>query len=126
MKILILLTLYFIGVNDQFLFSENKKDRNVDKLTEGSKKAKIREYLESNSFFYKQFRILKSTLYLKFGFNKGVNQVNKKTVVYHEIDNDEFRLVNAGIATALSIDKTAITITNSTNENPLLNLFDES
>ena len=82
--------IFYIGVNDQFLFSENKKDRNVDKLTEGSKKAKIREYLESNSFFYKQFRILKSTLYLKFGFNKGVNQVNKKTVVYHERDNDEF------------------------------------
>ena len=82
--------IFYIGVNDQFLFSENKKDRNVDKLTEASKKAKIREYLESNSFFYKQFRILKSTLYLKFGFNKGVNQVNKKTVVYHERDNDEF------------------------------------
>ena len=82
--------IFYIGVNDQFLFSENKKDRNVDKLTEGSKKAKVREYLESNSFFYKQFRILKSTLYLKFGFNKGVNQVNKKTVVYHERDNDEF------------------------------------
>ena len=82
--------IFYIGVNDQFLFSENKKDRNVDKLTEASKKAKVREYLESNSFFYKQFRILKSTLYLKFGFNKGVNQVNKKTVVYHERDNDEF------------------------------------
>lgn len=82
--------IFYIGVNDQFLFSENKIDRNVDKLTEASKKAKIREYLESNSFFYKQFRILKSTLYLKFGFNKGVNQVNKKTVVYHERDNDEF------------------------------------
>ena len=82
--------IFYIGVNDHFLFSENKKDRNVDKLTEASKKAKVREYLESNSFFYKQFRILKSTLYLKFGFNKGVNQVNKKTVVYHERDNDEF------------------------------------
>ena len=82
--------IFYIGVNDQFLFSENKIDRNIDKLTEASKKAKIREYLESNSFFYKQFRILKSTLYLKFGFNKGVNQVNKKTVVYHERDNDEF------------------------------------
>ncbi len=82
--------IFYIGINDQFLFSENKTDRNIDKLTEASKKAKIREYLESNSFFYKQFRILKSTLYLKFGFNKGVNQVNKKTVVYHERDNDEF------------------------------------
>ena len=82
--------IFYIGVNDQFLFSENKKDRNVDKLTEASKKAKVREYLESNSFFYKQFRILKSNLFLKFGFNKGVNQVNKKTVVYHERDNDEF------------------------------------
>ena len=35
--------IFYIGVNDQFLFSENKIDRNVDKLTEASKKAKIRE-----------------------------------------------------------------------------------
>ena len=97
--------IFYIGVNDQFLFSENKIDRDIDKLTEASEKAKIREYLESNSFFYKQFRILKSTLYLKFGFNKGVNQVNKKTVVYHERDNDEFISYNNFSDKNIEVDK---------------------
>ncbi len=71
-------------------FSENIKDRNVDKLTESSKKEQIREYLESNSFFYKQFRVLKSTLFLKFGLEKGANHVNKKTIVYSERENKKF------------------------------------
>jgi hypothetical protein len=82
--------IFYIGVNDQFLFSENIKDRNVDKLTESSKKEQIREYLESNSFFYKQFRVLKSTLFLKFGLEKGANHVNKKTIVYSERENKKF------------------------------------
>lgn len=82
--------IFYIGVNDQFLFSENNKDRSVDQLTESSKKGQIREYLESNSFFYKQFRILKSNLFLRFGFDKGASHVNQKTVVYSERENNEF------------------------------------
>ena len=84
--------IFYIGVNDQFIFSENNKDRIIDQLTESSKKAQIREYLESNSFFYKQFRILKSTLFLKFGLDRGASHVNKKTVVYSERENEKFIL----------------------------------
>ena len=82
--------IFYIGVNDQFLFSENNKDRDVDRLVESSKKAQIREYLESNSFFYKQFRILKSTLFLKFGLDRGASHVNRKTVVYSEREDKKF------------------------------------
>ena len=82
--------IFYIGINDQFLFSENNKDRDIDQLTESSRKAQIREYLESNSFFYKQFRILKSTLFLKFGLDKGASHVNKKTVVYSERGDKKF------------------------------------
>ncbi len=82
--------IFYIGVNDQFLFSEVRKNRDIDQLIESSKEARIREYLESNSFFYKQFRILKSTLFLKFGLDKGANHVNNKTVVYSERENKDF------------------------------------
>ena len=78
--------IFYLGVNDFHLI--NTHDENpltaADTLTESSRKARIREYVESNSFFYKNIRMLKSVLYLKYGFEKGVNHINKKTVVYHE------------------------------------------
>jgi hypothetical protein len=82
--------IFYIGVNDPYLFSSNQK-KNIDNLTESSFEEKIREYLESNSFFYKQFRIIKSSLFLYFGFKKGANVVNKKTVVYSERSKNEFK-----------------------------------
>jgi hypothetical protein len=61
--------IFYIGV-DPYLFSSNQK-KNIDNLTESSFEEKIREYLESNSFFYKQFRIIKSSLFLYYDFKKG-------------------------------------------------------
>lgn len=95
--------IFYIGVNDQFLFSENNKDRNVDQLIESSNKAQIREYLESNSFFYKQFRILKSALFLKYGLNIAANHVNQKTVVYSERETNKFSSYNEFINKKINI-----------------------
>ena len=100
--------IFYIGVNDQFLFSKNNKDRDVDQLTESSKKAKIREYLESNSFFYKQFRILKSTLFLKFGIDKGASHVNGKTVVYSEREDKKFILYKKFLKKKIDINNQKI------------------
>ena len=115
--------IFYIGVNDQFLFSKNSKDRNIDQLTESSKKAQIREYLESNSFFYKQFRILKATMFLKFGLNKGASHVNKKTVVYSERENKKFTLYEEYLSKKINKRKQKIynsyleTLTNKVIEN---------
>ena len=85
--------IYFIGINDQYLFmngSTNGKTRAVDNLVEPRLKGKIREYLEANSFIYNKIRIIKSTLYLKFGLNIGANIVNSKNVVYGKRPNKTF------------------------------------
>ncbi len=81
--------IFFIGLNDRYILDDNKK-RPVDQLIESSFEGRIREYLESNSFFYKQFRKIKSILYLKFGFKKGANHVNEKSFVYAERNNNDF------------------------------------
>ncbi len=81
--------IFYIGINDQFIFDSNKI-KAIDELKESNFKNQIKEYFESNSFFYKQFRILKSTLFLKYNFEKGANFVNKKTVVYHERSHNKF------------------------------------
>jgi len=115
--------IFYIGLNDQFLFSENSKERNIDQLIESSKKAQIREYLESNSFFYKQFRILKSTMFLKFGLSKGASHVNKKTVVYSERENKKFILYEEYLSKKINKRKQKIydsyleTLTNKVIEN---------
>ena len=80
---------FYIGVNDPYLLSK-KQVRSVDLLSESSGSAKIREYLESNSFFYKKFRVAKTILFLKFDFKRGANQVNKKTKVYGERESLNF------------------------------------
>ncbi len=81
--------IFYIGVNDQFIFTSGKT-KSIDELKESSLKEQLREYFEANSFLYKQFRIFKSSLFLKYNSQKGVNIVNEKTVVYHERSNDEF------------------------------------
>ena len=81
--------IYLIGTNDVLLFL-NEKNRPVDYLVEPSLKGKIREYLEANSFIYHKIRLIKSTLYLKFGLSIGANIVNSKSVVYGERPNKTF------------------------------------
>tara|TARA_B100001250_G_scaffold409657_1_gene434455 strand:+ start:231 stop:1265 length:1035 start_codon:yes stop_codon:yes gene_type:complete len=81
--------IFFIGINDRYLLSSDQ-DRAVDQLIEPSLKGRIREYLESNSLIYKLFRKSKSTLYLRFGIQKGANHVNKKTFVYSERTTKDF------------------------------------
>ncbi len=81
--------IFFIGINDQYLFSDNEI-RSIDKLSESSKYEMIREYLESNSFFYKKFRIFKTILFTKYNLDIGANQVNKKTKVYGERSDTKF------------------------------------
>lgn len=96
--------IFYIGINDQYLFS-NKVKRSVDELLESSKKAQIREYLESNSFFYKQFRYIKSTLFLKFGVERGASHVNKKTVVYSERNTKDFVLYEKFLKNKINLKK---------------------
>ena len=81
--------IFYIGINDQHL-SKTKNQNSVDFLIESSTEGKIREYMEANSFFYKKFRKLKTSLYLNHGFLKGANQVNKKTKVYGERPDTKF------------------------------------
>ena len=80
--------IFYIGLNDRFLLKN--KPRSIDELQEASLLENIREYLESNSFFYKQFRHLKVYLYLKNNFQKGANIVNEKGVVYGERSTRKF------------------------------------
>ena len=78
----------YLGINDQKLLDNQLKY--IDQLKESDFKSNLREYMEANSFFYKKFRYLKSLLYLKYNFDKGVNYVNKKGVVYTERNNNKF------------------------------------
>ena len=80
--------IFYLGINDRNLL--NYKDKPVDKFLESNFKGNLREYLESNSFLYKKFRLLKATLYLKYNFEKGANVVNQKGVVYGERTNKKF------------------------------------
>ncbi len=81
--------IYLIGINDQYLF-KNGENRAADSLVEPSLKGKIREYMEANSFIYNKIRLIKSTLYLNFGLDIGVNIVNSKNVVYGKRANKTF------------------------------------
>ena len=84
--------IFYIGINDQNLLSKNS--RSIDDFEESSLKGNIREYLESNSFFYKKFRYLKAYMYLNYGFKRGANIVNKNGVVYGERGNKSFKKYN--------------------------------
>ena len=74
--------IFYLGINDRNLL--NYKYKSVDDFKESDFKGNLREYLESNSFLYKNFRLLKAKLYLSFNIQKGANIVNKKGVVYGE------------------------------------------
>ena len=80
--------IFYIGLNDRFLLKN--KPRSIDEFQEASSFENVREYLESNSFFYKQFRHLKVYLYLKNNFQQGANIVNEKGVVYGERSTKKF------------------------------------
>ena len=72
----------------------NYDEKSIDKFEESDFKGNLREYLESNSFLYRNFRFLKATLYLKFNIKKGANIVNKKSVVYGERSKKDFVTFN--------------------------------
>ena len=74
--------IFYIGINDRDLL--NYKNKSVDIFQESDFFGNLREYLESNSFFYKKFRNLKAALYLKYNFQRGASLVNKNAVVYGE------------------------------------------
>ena len=78
--------IFYIGINDQNLMEMHRKS--VDSFEEPNFKNNIKEYLESNSFWYKNFRKLKTYSYLKFGYSKGVNKVS--TVIYSERNYQKF------------------------------------
>tara|TARA_Y100000590_G_scaffold332019_1_gene377454 strand:+ start:366 stop:1418 length:1053 start_codon:yes stop_codon:yes gene_type:complete len=81
--------IYVIGINDRYLVENLSFRDHVDNLEESSLKGNIREYLESNSFFYKQARYLKSLLFLKYNLEIGTNRV-KRNHVYLERNKKEF------------------------------------
>ncbi len=82
--------IFYIGINDQYIIKKKSKPRSIDFLEENSTEENIIEYLQSNSFFYTNFRMLKTYLYLKFKFNKFANIVNENTKVYGERNNKNF------------------------------------
>ena len=98
----------------------NYKYKSVDDFKESDFKGNLREYLESNSFLYKNFRLLKAKLYLSFNIQKGANIVNKKGVVYGErskkkfINYKEFQS-NSGI-NKLFFDKYVLLLNTLTNK----------
>ena len=80
--------IFYLGINDRNLL--NYKYKSVDDFKESDFKGNLREYLESNSFLYKNFRLLKAKLYLSYNIQKGANIVNKKGVVYGERSKKKF------------------------------------
>ena len=80
--------IFYLGINDQDLLKDY--DRSVDQFRESNFKNTFKEYLESNSFIYKNLRVIKTNLYLKFKIDRGANVVNRKTVVYGERDSEKF------------------------------------
>mgnify|MGYP001410697962 CR=1 FL=1 len=81
--------IFLIGINDRYMVETFKFRDYIDNLEESDNKSNIREYLESNSFFFVKGRIAKSVLYLKYGINLGIKKV-KKNHVYIERDKLEF------------------------------------
>ena len=81
--------IYLLGINDRYLIEKYAFRDNVDNLEESSFKGNLREYLESNSFFYTRGRKLKSLLYLKYKLEIGTKKV-KLNHVYLDRDKNEF------------------------------------
>ncbi len=83
--------IFYIGINDQSNLQKKNKINSVDNLLESSFKSNLIEYFESNSFFYNNFRKLKTILYLKTGNDLFLNVVNDGTVVYGERTKTNFK-----------------------------------
>jgi hypothetical protein len=81
--------IYLIGINDRYLVDTLSFRDHIDNLEESTQRGNIREYLESNSFFYKKGRYIKSILFLKYNLNIGVKNV-KKNHVYLDRKKIEF------------------------------------
>ena len=83
--------IFLIGINDRYMIETFKFRDYIDNLEESDDSSNLREYLESNSFFFTKGRIVKSVLYLKYGINLGIKKV-KRNHVY--IERDEFKFVS--------------------------------
>ena len=57
--------IYILGINDRYLIDTFSFREHVDNLEESTKRGNIREYLESNSFFYKKGRYIKRERLIK-------------------------------------------------------------
>ena len=83
--------IFLIGINDRYMIETFKFRDYIDNLEESDDSSNLREYLESNSFFFTKGRIVKSVLYLKYGINLGIKKV-KRNHVY--IERDKFKFVS--------------------------------
>lgn len=83
--------IFYIGINDQSNLQKKIKVNSIDNLTESSIKNSLIEYFESNSFFYNNFRKLKTILYLKTGNDYFSNIVNDGAIVYGERTTKDFK-----------------------------------
>jgi len=81
--------IYVLGINDRYLVEKYAFRDHVDNLEESNFRGNLREYLESNSFFYTLSRKLKSLLYLKYKLEIGTKKV-KLNHVYLDRDRNEF------------------------------------
>tara|TARA_B110001450_G_C17647166_1_gene491713 strand:+ start:26 stop:1096 length:1071 start_codon:yes stop_codon:yes gene_type:complete len=93
--------IFYIGINDQQLFTslntinDYKAANPIDSLKESNALADLREYLESNSFFYNSLREIKAKIFLNFSKEIGANKVNSKTIVYGKRSSSNFTPYNA-------------------------------
>jgi len=81
--------IYVLGINDRYLVEKYAFRDHVDNLEESNFIGNLREYLESNSFFYTRGRKLKSLLYLKYKLEIGTKKV-KLNHVYLDRNRNEF------------------------------------
>ena len=98
--------IYLLGINDRYMVEKYYFRDHVDILEESSLLGNLREYLESNSFLYKNARKIKSSLYLKYNLEIGVKKV-KRNHVYLDRNKKEFISYNVrkSIFNELNIDK---------------------
>jgi len=83
--------IFLIGINDRYMIETFRFRDYIDNLEESDDRSNLREYLESNSFFFTKGRIVKSVLYLKYGIDLGIKKV-KRNHVY--IERNKFKFVS--------------------------------